>query len=247
MITIEKSVNPSDTLHPTPWEEIFRWRDTTSINNQVKTFPPVTKLYIKGENVLLNKPNNPRVLIIGNNDNTEYGKNCTLRIIKALANNPLKSVILSGLSFGISTIAHETALAVGLPTVAVLPTDLDNVYPHKNKDLAKRIVDSGNGCLITPFEKGTTADINNFSIRNRTMALMADFVIVVESRSKGHSFMTAMFASMNSCPVFAIPNNISEKRSQGCLELIMNNHAEILYDFDLLEDPNYLTWGHFRI
>ena len=48
-------------------------------------------------------------------------------------------VIVSGLALGTDAVAHESALDNGLPTVAILPTGVNNITPRKNIRLAKRI------------------------------------------------------------------------------------------------------------
>ena len=39
-------------------------------------------------------------------------------------------------------------------TIAVLGSGLDNIYPSHNNGLARRIVESGQGALITEFPLG---------------------------------------------------------------------------------------------
>ena len=46
-------------------------------------------------------------------------------------------LVVSGLAFGIDTIAHKAAIKNNLQTVGVLAHGLDRIYPPPNKTLAK--------------------------------------------------------------------------------------------------------------
>ena len=56
-------------------------------------------------------------------------------------------IIVSGLTKGIDTIAHQTALECGLKTIAVLAGGLKHIHPPENKKLAEEI--TNNGALIS--------------------------------------------------------------------------------------------------
>lgn len=85
---------------------------------------------------------------------------------------------MSGLAYGIDTIAHKTALKDNLLTVGVLAHGLDMIYPPQNKSLAKQMVEQGG--LLTEFLCQTNPDKQNFPKRNRIVAGMCDALVVVK-------------------------------------------------------------------
>ena len=178
------------------------------------------------------------ISVVGTRNNSEYGKTITEKLITEQAGNNI--LILSGLAFGIDTIAHKTALKNNLPTVGVLAHGLDRIYPHQNKALAKQMLE--NGGLLTDFMSNTAPDRQNFPKRNRIVAGMCDALVVIESGKKGGSLITAELANGYNKDVFAIPGKITDSRSEGCNYLIKQNKASLITSSaDLTELMNWST------
>jgi DNA processing protein len=57
---------------------------------------------------------------------------------------------------------------------------------------------------------------------------MADAVIVVESKLKGGSLITAQMAQDYSRDVFALPGRYNDSLSEGCNRLIQSNRAQLI-------------------
>ena len=85
--------------------------------------------------------------------------------------------VVSGLAAGIDTLAHQTALAMGGSTIAVLGTPLDQTYPKSNVELQRRII--GSDLAISQYPFGSAVRREHFVLRNRTMALICDATIIV--------------------------------------------------------------------
>ncbi len=178
-------------------------------------------LYYKGNADL----NSPRIIgVVGTRSASEYGKETGNKIIEELAG--LDVLVVSGLAYGIDTIAHKSALSFNLITVGVLAHGLDRIYPAANKSLAEKMV--SNGGLITDFLSKTNPDRENFPKRNRIIAGMVDALIVVESAIKGGALITANIAISYDRDVFAFPGKISDKYSEGCNFLIKTNKAALI-------------------
>lgn len=181
-------------------------------------YDPPTMLYYKGIADL----NAERcIAIVGTRNNSNYGKQVTEGFINDIAHTGV--TIVSGLAFGIDTIAHRTALKCELPTIAVLAHGLDTIYPMENNSLARTIVKSGG--LLTEFMSGTAPDKHNFPSRNRIVAGITDATLLIETGVKGGSMITADLASSYNRDVFALPGKITDTKSQGCNQLIQQNKA----------------------
>lgn len=181
--------------------------------------------------------NNDRIIsIVGTRNNTEYGKMICEKLIASLQEQNI--IIVSGLAFGIDSIAHKAAVKNNIPTIGVLAHGLDRIYPSQNKTLAKQM--TANGGLLTDFRSGTLPDKQNFPKRNRIAAGLCDALIVIESGEKGGSLITAELANSYNKEVFAFPGRTSDSKSEGCHYLIKNNKAILITSADdLLQQMNW--------
>jgi DNA processing protein len=176
------------------------------------------------------------ISIVGTRNNSLYGKEICEQIIDNL--KPYDVTVVSGLAYGIDTIAHKAALKNKLSTISILAHGLDRIYPPSNRDIAKEIIECGG--LLTEFSSGTNPDKQNFPSRNRITAGLCDALIVIESGAKGGSLITADIANSYNRDVFAIPGRINDSKSEGCNILIQQNKAALISSAnDLIE---YMQW-----
>ncbi|HLO90638.1 MAG TPA: DNA-processing protein DprA [Lentimicrobium sp.] len=164
------------------------------------------------------------VSMVGTRRATDYGKEMCKMLIDGLS--ALNIMIVSGLAYGIDTAAHKYALDYSLPTVGVLAHGLDRIYPPANHQLAERMLEKGG--LVTEFMSKNDPDRENFPMRNRIIAGLADATIVVEAGSKGGALITADIANSYNRDVFAVPGKVSDAYSEGCNNLIKTNRAALL-------------------
>lgn len=185
-------------------------------------------LYFKGNADL----NAHRVLsIVGTRNATDYGKEiCKTLIDDIKVHQPL---IISGLAYGIDSLAHKESLKHELPTVGVLAHGLDRIYPAQHRNMAEKMLECGG--LITEFMSGTIPDRENFPKRNRIIAGLSDLTIVVEANIKGGALITAELANSYNRDVFAYPGRINDEFSQGCNFLIKTNRANLMTKLSDLE------------
>lgn len=177
------------------------------------------------------------ISVIGTRNSTDYGRQVTERLIREL--NIPDILIVSGLAYGIDTLAHEAALKNDLPTVGVLGHGLDMIYPPENTRLAKDMIKQGG--LLTQFNIGTSADEHNFPVRNKIVAGICDALIVIESGPKGGSMITVNDAINYHKRIFAIPGRITDDHSSGCNMLIQKGQAKLLNTGkELLSEMNWL-------
>ena len=173
--------------------------------------PPV--VFLLGRRDLLNKP---ALAIVGSRNATPQGRATAREFAHALAETGL--TIVSGLALGIDAAAHEGALGSAASTVAIIGTGPDRVYPARNRELARRIADTG--AIITEFVPGTPPRKENFPRRNRLISGFARGVLVVEATLSSGSLITARWAGEQGRDVFAIPGSIHSPFSRGCHKLI---------------------------
>lgn len=164
------------------------------------------------------------VAIVGTRDCTKYGVEVTRQLVQSFQGR--KIVVVSGLASGIDSWAHHFCLEYKVPTIAVLGHGLDTIYPAENRELAKKIIKQG--CLISEFVPGTIPDRQNFPKRNRIVAGLCDATIVVESKLKGGSLITASLANDYNRDTFACPGHILGSTSLGCNKLIFEDKAHLL-------------------
>jgi DNA processing protein len=134
---------------------------------------------------------------------------------------PHQPLIISGLAYGIDIHAHKAALKNNLPTIGVMGSGIDVIYPAAHKETAKKML--SHGALLTENRFGTKPDAHNFPARNRIIAGMCDALIVVEAAEKGGALITAEIANGYNKDVFAVPGNLGQTYSEGCNKLIKIN------------------------
>jgi DNA processing protein len=140
-----------------------------------------SKLYLAGKYVL--PLLHPRVAIVGTREPSEEGRDAAAAIATELAEHGVS--VVSGLARGIDTAAHTAAIRAGGYTIAVLGTPLSKVNPPSNAALQRQIMVSH--LALTQFGPEDPVFPANFVVRNRTMALIADASVIVESGDTGGS------------------------------------------------------------
>lgn len=164
-----------------------------------------------------------RVAIVGSRRYSDYGEVVAYRAAYELARQGV--VIVSGLAYGIDSIAHRGALDAGGRTVAVLGTPINRIYPTAHIGLAKEIVKKG-GMVLSEY--GPDAEFYpkvSFLERNRLISGLADVVLIVEAGSRSGTLNTAMHALDQGKELWVVPGNIDRLNSVGCNRLL-NQGAE---------------------
>ncbi|HEY0744284.1 MAG TPA: DNA-processing protein DprA [Chryseosolibacter sp.] len=178
---------------------------------------------------------NPKTIgIVGTRKATQYGRECVEEFVRDLV--PHQPLIVSGLAYGIDIHAHKHSIKNNLPTIGVMGSGMDNIYPASHKEIAKQMM--LNGGLVTEHRFGTQPDAHNFPARNRIVAALSDAVVIVEAAEKGGALITAEIANSYNKDVFAFPGNIGQSHSEGCNNLIKSNRAHLITS---VKDLEYIT------
>ena len=171
--------------------------------------------------------NQQRIInIVGTRRSTTYGQDLIRRLLSDLRQTVPDVLVVSGLAYGIDICAHRYALDNGFDTVGVLAHGLDELYPPRHRDTAKRMLTQGG--LLTEYMSETHVDKQNFVRRNRIVAGLCDATILVESAEKGGGLITARIAQDYGRAVFAFPGAVGAPYSEGCNHLIRDNGASLL-------------------
>ncbi len=173
------------------------------------------------------------VAIVGTRKPSPYGIQMCEQLVEDL--QPYDVQIISGMAYGIDSIAHKTANQHQISNIAVMGTGMDVIYPAGHRDLYHDI--QKNGAIITEYPIKMRTDWENFPRRNRLIAGLADIIIVVQSAKKGGSLITADFGNQYYKDVFAIPGRINDAASEGCNGLIKQNQAHL---YQSMEDIAYI-------
>jgi DNA processing protein len=161
--------------------------------------------------------------VIGTRYPTDYGKNVTKKFASAFARNGF--TVISGLAFGIDSIAHRAALDAGGRTLAVLGNGVDTIYTDPNGKLYPRILE--HGAIISEEWLGTLPIAENFPKRNRIISGLSLGVVIVESDHKGGAMITAKYALEQNRDIFAVPGSIFSPKSNGTNALIRDSQAKL--------------------
>lgn len=197
-------------------------------------YNPPPLLYYKGNLDNLN----PAIAIVGTRKISNYGRQVTPSIVKPLAKNSL--IIISGLAYGVDSLAHQSTIEVNGRTVAILGSGLDrkSIYPSPNRHLADKIIEN-NGAVISEYPIGTLPFKGNFPSRNRIIAGLSLGIVVIEGTDDSGSLITAQLALEQNRDIFAVPGNIFNESSRGPNKLLKMGAKPVLSAQDILDELDF--------
>lgn len=185
-------------------------------------------LYVKGDPSLLLKKG---VAIVGSRNASCYGLKATGELVRSLWNHDV--VIVSGGALGVDTMAHETALECGLPTIAVLGSGIGWDYPRENRRLFERI--SREGLLVSEYEPGRRPEKYFFPERNRIIAQLSQAVVVTAAALQSGSLHTAEHAMDCDHEIFTIPYELFDEGGAGC-RLLLETGAQLIHNCEVFSE-----------
>lgn len=185
-------------------------------------------LYIRSKSSDAELWGSTAVSVVGTRDISPYGREWCEKTVSALAGAKPPVCIISGLALGTDICAHVNAVQSGMPTIAVMATGPERIYPYRHAEFARRLAGTSGCALVTDFPPDTAPLPVNFLRRNRIIAGLGRAAVIVESKIKGGAMMTARLAFSYDREVFALPGRADDLRSQGCNRLIRERVAEPL-------------------
>ena len=202
--------------------KVFLKSDDTYPKRLLECLDSPVVIYGKGN---LNLNPKYSVSIVGTRKHTEYGSRITKKIVEDLATYADLQII-SGLAYGIDTIAHQVSVQQSLSTVGVLGHGLNTLYPASNRQLAEKML--ANGGVLTEFLHDVSVEAHNFPKRNRIIAGMSDAIVVVEAYEKGGALITVDIGISYNRDIFAVPGKVGDKASEGCNSLIKSQKSAMV-------------------
>ena len=185
--------------------------------------PPV--LFYEGNLKLLNEP---IFAIVGARKCTQLAKNITSEYANIISQH---AVIVSGLAYGVDQIAH---LANPSRSIGICAHGLNCVQSGYRKELQNRILNEG-GLLLSEFPNDQPIQKWQFVQRNRIVAGLAQWLLLVEAAKNSGSLITAKYAMDFGREVFVIPNHPSVHNALGGLELIQQGASLVLDIQNIIE------------
>lgn len=183
-------------------------------------------------------PQLPKMLaMVGTRRPTRYGRKMAHDLARELAQNGV--TIVSGMARGIDACAHQGAIDAGGCTVAVLGCGVDVVYPKEHQVLYEHIRESG--VIVSEYFPTTAPLAGNFPARNRIISGMSEATLVIESRERGGSLITANFAVEEGKEVFVLPGNVDSPASMGTNRLLRDGATPAIEVQDILDAMRWET------
>jgi DNA processing protein len=148
------------------------------------------------------------VAVVGTRSPTPDGIARTRKLVKALVKDDF--TIVSGLAAGIDTVAHETAIAEGGRTIAVIGTPLSHSYPKENATLQREIATEFLLISQVPVKRYERQDYRKnrlfFPERNITMSALTEATIIVEAGETSGTLIQARAALYQRRKLFILDN-----------------------------------------
>ncbi len=213
----------------------FNSPDFPPLLNQIPE-PPLG-LFVRGSVDLLLSP---QLSIVGSRSPSPSGLNTARDFAHELSQIGL--TITSGLALGIDTAAHRGALDADRPTIAVMATGADQIYPASNRRLGETIAERG--LLVTEFPPNTAPKRQHFPRRNRLISGLSLGTLIVEAGIRSGSLITARLAAEQNREVFAIPSSIHLPTSRGCHYLIRQGARLVETTQDIIDEIGHYFTQH---
>lgn len=210
----------------TPFESTY-----PKLLRRLETMPEV--LYVRGDYTALDEQ---AIAVIGSRTCSDYGIAACKTLVRDLVYQGI--CIVSGMAYGVDSMAHKVAIEEGGRTVAVFGCGIDICYPKVHQKLMDAI--ENHGALISEFPPGTPPLPHHFRKRNRIISGLSQGVLVVEARKKSGTMITTSYAAEQGVDVFAIPGNIDQPKSEGTNELIQMGAKLVTCAEDVLVELPHL-------
>ena len=157
-----------------------------------------------------------KMTIVGSRNNTTYSENALRQIVPHLIKNNF--VIVSGLAYGVDSLAHENAINSDGYTIGVIAHGHNIIYPEQSKNLYKEL--ENRHLIISEYFPTSPIRKYKFLERNRIVAALSKGLLVTEAAKKSGTSRTVDFALDIGNSVFCLPGKFGDKMSYAMNEYI---------------------------
>jgi DNA processing protein len=176
--------------------------------------------------------------VVGTRNCTRYGLDQCRNLIRKFQGQKIS--IISGLARGIDSQAHKSALEFKIPTIAILGEGILKVASnYQQSSLLEEILDNDKNLILSEFEPEFHADKWTFAHRNRIIAALSEFCIIIESPIKSGTLITANYAIDLKKKIYALTSDIDKESFEGNKFLLTKHLAEAIFDIDSFYDSLY--------
>ncbi len=226
----------ADRRDPAEWAARCRMHEIRVISIRDDSYPavlindpePPAVLFVRGDLAVLDSR---RVGVVGTRNATRAGRDIAFELGRDLAAAGV--VVVSGLAKGVDGAAHAGVLrADGAPPAAVVGNGPDEPYPRVHARLWEEVCE--HGVLLSEWPPGTVPEPFRFPLRNRILAALSEVLVVIESRERGGSLITAQAAIERSIDVMAVPGSVRNRAAAGTNQLLRDGAAPVTSVDDVL-------------
>jgi DNA processing protein len=156
------------------------------------------------------------VAIVGTRRATVEGEKLARRIAEHFAD--LGWTIVSGLARGIDVAAHVGSLDSDGPTLAVVGSGVDVIYPRETAQVRDRI--ASRGLVASEYPFGVRPMAVNLKRRNKLIVGFSRAVIVVQTKVGGGTYNAVRAAKEQKKPVFALQPKSGQSGFEGNVDIV---------------------------
>ncbi len=136
------------------------------------------------------------IAVVGTRKPSSEGLSRTRRLVRELVADGF--TVVSGLAAGIDRMAHETAIAEGGRTIAVIGTPISHTYPKENEELQHHLAKHFLVISQVPVKRYESQDYRRnrtfFPERNVTMSALTEATVIVEAGETSGTLIQARAA-----------------------------------------------------
>ena len=208
------------------------WREKSYPPLLREIFDPPPVLFYRGS---LPDPEKPSIAVVGTRKPSSSAGAKAFELGRDFGEAGIS--VVSGLALGIDAMAHRGNIEGKAATIAVLGSGVDMIYPHSNRLLARRILET-HGLILSEYPPGTRPYKAHFPARNRIISGLARGTIIVEAPEKSGALITARFALDQDRDLWVEKSGVVSGRSAGTARLAEDGAKLISSAGDVLAEWN---------
>ena len=198
-------------------------------------YDPPHLLFYRG---ILPNPEQPLAAMVGTRQPSSAAAAMAYELGRDLGRNGV--AVVSGLALGIDALSHRGNIDAGAPTVAVLGSGVDQIYPAVNRGLARQILEKG-GAILSELPPLMGPRKWHFPARNRIISALARGTIIIEAPAKSGALITASFALEQGRDLWVSSAGLTSPKGAGTAKLrdegakVIGSAAEILAEWGFIQ------------